>query len=330
MAQYLDKDGLLYFWSKLKERFAAIGSAFTPKGSKEGVIDLPSLVAVDTKVGDVYNMSDAFTITSDFVEYATIGAKEYPAGTNVVCVDSNGTKKWDVLSGFVNLEGYATTGHNHDSRYYTETEVDTKLGGKSDTTHNHDHVYSKLGHTHSDYVTSEYLGQNYVTSIDAYEDFASANHNHDDRYYTESEMNTKLNGKSNTDHNHDGVYVKPAVLNDYLTHEDANMNYAPSSHTHDNATASKAGLIKVSSVNSTDVGVNSESTTTGRYYSVELNNNGVAVVNVPWKDTTYGVATTGANGLMSTTQVTKLNGIATGATADSAITNSEIDTILAS
>jgi hypothetical protein len=51
--------------------------------------------------------------------------------------------------------------HTHDDRYYTESEVDSKLNGKSNT-----------GHTH------------------------------DDRYYTESEMNTKLAGKSDTSHSH--------------------------------------------------------------------------------------------------------------------------------
>lgn len=51
--------------------------------------------------------------------------------------------------------------HTHDDRYYTESEVDSKLNGKSNT-----------GHTH------------------------------DDRYYTESEMNTKLAGKSDTTHSH--------------------------------------------------------------------------------------------------------------------------------
>lgn len=32
--------------------------------------------------------------------------------------------------------------------------------------------------------------------------FAPSTHNHDDRYYTESEMNTKLNGKANSSHTH--------------------------------------------------------------------------------------------------------------------------------
>ena len=32
--------------------------------------------------------------------------------------------------------------------------------------------------------------------------FAPSAHNHDDRYYTESETNTKLNGKANSSHTH--------------------------------------------------------------------------------------------------------------------------------
>ena len=51
--------------------------------------------------------------------------------------------------------------------------------------------------------------------------------------------------------------------------------------------------------------------------------------NAKFTDTTYGVATTSANGLMSTAMVTKLNGIATGATADSALSTEEIDEAIA-
>lgn len=57
---------------------------------------------------------------------------------------------------------YADATHNHDDRYYTETEIDSKFEAKAD-----------LSHTH------------------------------DDRYYTEDEINTLLNAKANTLHTHE-------------------------------------------------------------------------------------------------------------------------------
>lgn len=53
---------------------------------------------------------------------------------------------------------YAPSSHTHDDRYYTESEINTKLNGK-----------------------------------------ANSSHSHDDRYYTESEINTKLNAKAASD-----------------------------------------------------------------------------------------------------------------------------------
>lgn len=55
----------------------------------------------------------------------------------------------------------------------------------------------------------------------------------------------------------------------------------------------------------------------GRNYAVELDSSGKAYVNVPWTDTntTYNVATASANGLMSSSDKSKLNGIQAGADA---------------
>lgn len=53
----------------------------------------------------------------------------------------------------------------------------------------------------------------------------------------------------------------------------------------------------------------------GKNYAVELDSSGKAYVNVPWTDTntTYNVATTSANGLMSSIDKSKLDGIQAGA-----------------
>lgn len=66
----------------------------------------------------------------------------------------------------------------------------------------------------------------------------------------------------------------------------------------------------------------------GRNYPVQLSGE-KAYVNVPWTDTntTYGLATSSTNGLMSARDKAKLDGISSGATSDSAITTAEIDAL---
>lgn len=78
-----------------------ISGTYKPKGSV-AFANLPSLVKANE--GNVYNVTDAFTTTANFVEGA---GKSYPAGTNVVIVNTSGsTYKYDVLSGFVDLSPY--------------------------------------------------------------------------------------------------------------------------------------------------------------------------------------------------------------------------------
>lgn len=62
-------------------------------------------------------------------------------------------------------------------------------------------------------------------------------------------------------------------------------------------------------------GVKSATTGTisGRDYKVQVNSDGTMKVNVPWTNTTYNAATPSANGLMSATDKSKLNNIASNA-----------------
>lgn len=79
---------------------SSVSSAYKPQGSC-AFADLPALSS--TTVGYVYNVTDAFNTTSDFVEGA---GGSYPAGTNVVRVDVDGTAKWDCLAGIIDLSPY--------------------------------------------------------------------------------------------------------------------------------------------------------------------------------------------------------------------------------
>lgn len=84
---------------------------------------LPTLAA--SEEGKVYNISNEFTTTENFVEGA---GKEYPVGTNVVCIDVGTDEyKWDVLAGFVDTSALATKQELTDG---LETKVD-KVPGSS-------------------------------------------------------------------------------------------------------------------------------------------------------------------------------------------------------
>lgn len=102
---------------KIDEKVSvAISSTYKPAGTI-AFESLPALAA--TEEGKVYNVSNAFTTTENFVEGT---GKSYPAGTNVVCIDVGEDEfKWDVLSGFVDLSAYATT-----------ESLNTALGNKVD------------------------------------------------------------------------------------------------------------------------------------------------------------------------------------------------------
>ena len=63
--------------------------------------ELPSLS--ESILGNVYNVTDAFTTTANFVEGA---GNKYPKGTNVVVVKVGDAYRYDVLAGFVDLSGY--------------------------------------------------------------------------------------------------------------------------------------------------------------------------------------------------------------------------------
>ena len=91
--------------SKIDEKIAAkVSSTYKAAGTVQ-FASLPTPSA--TEEGKVYNISDAFTTTENFVEGA---GQKHPAGTNVVCIDTaDEAYKWDVLAGFVDLSAYATT-----------------------------------------------------------------------------------------------------------------------------------------------------------------------------------------------------------------------------
>lgn len=127
-------------------------------------------------------------------------------------------------------EKFAPKSHSHDDRYYTEAEMDGKLNSKSNTNHTHDAstLINALGTgaaapTDPDYIITQWVGggtsnttwvRRPMSSIWSYikgkadgvyqpkGNYAASGHTHDDRYYTEAEVNSKLEAKASSDHTH--------------------------------------------------------------------------------------------------------------------------------
>lgn len=124
-------------------------------------------------------------------------------------------------------EKFAPKSHSHDDRYYTEAEVDGKLNSKVNNNEaGANGLFSKLTTSWTATPTDDtyFIRQdtsggnqfgrvkfstlwNYIKgkTDGVYQpkgSYAQAAHTHDDRYYTETEINTKLNGKANSSHTH--------------------------------------------------------------------------------------------------------------------------------
>jgi hypothetical protein len=71
--------------------------------------------------------------------------------------------------------------------------------------------------------------------------------------------------------------------------------------TYSEATTTVSGLVEISYAKQTsERTIQTETITSGRFYGITLNNNGQAIVNVPWENTTYAKATTTSLGLVET------------------------------
>lgn len=126
-------------------------------------------------------------------------------------------------------EKFAPKSHSHDDRYYTESEMDGKLNSKVNNNEaGANGLLSKLSVWTATPTDDTYFmrqdtgggnsfGRVKFSTIWSYikgkadgvyqpkGSYAASGHAHDDRYYTEAEMNTKLAGKSNTDHTHNSI-----------------------------------------------------------------------------------------------------------------------------
>jgi len=210
-------------------------STWTPSASDVGAVPTSRKVNGKALTGDI-------SLTA-----SDVGAAASSHGTHVPTPQTANNAKflrndnsWQTVTP-ANI-GAAASSHTHDDRYYTESEVDTKLSGKANSSHgNHvpatqtannavflrnDNTWQTVtpanigaaasSHSHSNYVPTSRTVNGKALSANislTYSDvgaaasshthsYAASSHTHDDRYYTESEVNNLLNGKANSSHSH--------------------------------------------------------------------------------------------------------------------------------
>ena len=130
-------------------------------------------------------------------EINTLLAGKQAAGSYVITTDSR-------LS-----DARTPVSHTHDDRYYTETEMNTLLAGKqaagsyapatgiaqSAVTNLTTDLAGKAASSHTHAISDTTGLQTALNGKQAAGSYAAASHTHDDRYYTETEMNTLLASK---------------------------------------------------------------------------------------------------------------------------------------
>lgn len=111
----------------LNDRISGLGSVYRVKGTKTNLSDV--LALTDAKVGDVWNVTNEFTLQG----------KKYPAGTNVVCVTATSSsahddRNWDALGGTVDL-----------TPYLTKSDASNTYAKKADTDTSFEEIWEQLG-----------------------------------------------------------------------------------------------------------------------------------------------------------------------------------------
>ena len=223
-----------------------------------------------------YRLEDGIENTHWTEMKAIAKASELITDDNHLTVSTTEKEKWnskaevDHKHSEYQIKGdYAVKSHKHNAtditqdethRFVTDTDK-SNWNSKAAGNHNHDNVYSKLNHKHT--TLSIQLNSGSATVYDgsiaksinitpasigaqAIGNYAVNGHTHDDRYFTETEVNNLLNGKANSSHGNHVPATQTASNKVFLRNDNtwatitpANIgaqpagSYASGNHNHD-------------------------------------------------------------------------------------------------
>lgn len=213
-------------------RLTADGTTLTLSWGKNKTSSATVSVDVGGSVDSAKQLTNSrkITLTGDVTGYTSFDGSE---DVELRATVANNSHEHTIA----NITGLQTELGNKASTdsVYTRTEVTTLLSGKAEASHTHS-GYAPANHTHSYALTTHSHDDKYYTEIEVdakLEEKADASHNHDSRYYTETETNTLLADKADADHTHSNYALSGHTHNQYsVTTHNHDSEYAAKTHTH--------------------------------------------------------------------------------------------------
>lgn len=194
------------------DEYIWVNNKFEKIGSTETTVDLSGYVTqteMNTQLANKANINHSHTSDSIDLEKGSdddIWMYEYGINrqSSVNCYVYDHEKKLENIDDGANKTVVDSSLSSSSKNPVQNKVVNSALNGKSNT--GHEHTSDEIHYAYDQNVS--------VTTI--LENKAAKNHTHDDRYYTEAEIDEKLNGKADSNHRHNDVSILKQVDNDWV------------------------------------------------------------------------------------------------------------------
>lgn len=200
-----DFDNAKYYYQQAKDISEGLKGGLQPHGTV-AFADLPALADVST--GWMFNISDEFTTTADFKEGA---GSTVPAGANIY---KTSDEKWDVLAGTpvtgikgvnedsfrrgnveLTAENVGAVATGGDTAENTTVFTAASARGNLKSGESHATLFGKIVKWFSDLKEVAFTGKIPWSDVTGKPStYAPSSHTHDERYYTESEVDSIYSG----------------------------------------------------------------------------------------------------------------------------------------